>query len=222
MVGSCTPVVAGTTDFSGTRDGSVGGRWKAVSAGGMPAAGCGFASGLAFRRAYCWTMPKTAESATQRGHHASQRGRSASRRPSARERELASPPSSANGRRYHSAADLNPTTWWQWVMTHLSVDENGAVRVNGRRVSETRTRQLHRWRHGTAPSLWAADGFVISFDLHVGAYFAWAEAEGLQAWAIAPPWFEAEPLTPEALAEIRRAWPLPAGVTEDLPGAEDG
>jgi hypothetical protein len=121
-------------------------------------------------------------------------------------------PSSAHSR-HHSGADLHPRTWWAWVKTQRTVEESSAVRVGGRRVSESESRNLHRWRNGSSLSLWSADEFCVAHGLSVNDYFSWARARKRRAWAVRQPWFE-HPLTRADWEVICRDWPLPPSQTE--------
>lgn len=111
-------------------------------------------------------------------------------------------------------AELYASSWCSWLQTLLSEDDNGGVRVNNQRVSETVTRTLYRWQvEGAVPSLWSADAFAVKHGLHIDAFFAWCESHRLPAWPGNAPWFETEPLSDGDWREIEAAWPL-AGAEE--------
>jgi hypothetical protein len=104
-----------------------------------------------------------------------------------------------------------------------TVDEGGGVRIGGRRLSDTESRQWHRWRSGSCPSLWTCDRWAVSvLGVHINAFFQWAREHGRPSWAEAEPWFETEELGHEAMAELDAAWPLPPGETADVVGAGTG
>lgn len=108
-------------------------------------------------------------------------------------------------------------------METTSSDEGGAVRMAGRRLSETETRKWHRWRAGASPSFFVADRWTVSVvGVHIQEFLDWARENGRAVWALAEPWFETEPLSLDDIAYIAAVWPMPAGEPEDWTEAWTG
>lgn len=115
--------------------------------------------------------------------------------------------------RLHSSADLVPETFAAWLRTMRSTDGDGAVRINGTRLSETQTRQVYRWEHeGAHPSFFSADAFAVAVGRHINEFLVdFAAERGLPVWASGePPAFETTALDddPTGWAEVRAAWPV--------------
>ena len=79
---------------------------------------------------------------------------------------------------------MNRVVW----LAFLSHIEKEPHRFNGRPISETMSRSLHRWRHdNSCPSFFTCDEWLVKIGLHIGDFFDWAEDRDLDPWLYGEP-----------------------------------
>lgn len=85
-----------------------------------------------------------------------------------------------------------------------SQEGDGVRLFNGRQLSETRSRALHRWRvEGASPDIWSADTFLVHIGIHLNEFFDWCERAGIDPWLCGEPaWHKEEP----DWKEIDKTW----------------
>lgn len=102
---------------------------------------------------------------------------------------------------------INSTTWVAWLDTLKGHDAEGNITYNKRRLTESQSRAVHRWKHqGDLPSLWSADRLACAIGCHIDEFFGWADEKDLPSWMYSAPWFETSALTEEDLRQIERTW----------------
>jgi hypothetical protein len=101
---------------------------------------------------------------------------------------------------------INRTAW----LAFLSENErfvDGAREINGRLMTETQTRAIHRWRKdGTTPDIWMIDDFLVAVGIHLDEYFLWCAKLGINAWANEEPEWHSRELTDEDWKQIEADW----------------
>lgn len=91
--------------------------------------------------------------------------------------------------------DLCQESWLRFLESHTQRAEHECLRLNGRRISDSERRALHRWeRERATPSVFTADRFLIAIGLHLDDYFIYCSSHGLTAWArgVSPAWHDEE------------------------------
>jgi len=94
-----------------------------------------------------------------------------------------------------SLASINRTAFLAFL-AEKEHHEGDEVRLfNGRQLSETDNRALHRWRvEGSTPDLWRVDKFLVAIGVHLDEFFDWCAKLGLDPWQFGEPdWHKEEP-----------------------------
>ena len=120
---------------------------------------------------------------------------------------MATAPSGRNGRRTavgadcHRQPDARPRqddlcheAWLRFLDTILvwPAWSDEAVHVNGRRLTETQRRSVHRWqREGMRASYWSADAFLTGLGRRIDEFELFCHKHGYCLWArgVTPPWY---------------------------------
>jgi hypothetical protein len=103
-----------------------------------------------------------------------------------------------------SLSTINRTAFLAFVSRFEVEDGDGTRLFNGRQISETRSRALHRWRvEGASPDIFSVDTFLVHIGIHLDEFFDWCEEMGIEAWQFGEPdWHKEEP----DWEEINRTW----------------
>lgn len=101
-----------------------------------------------------------------------------------------------------SLATIDRTAFLAFVAEFEHVD--GTRLFNGRQISETRSRALHRWRvEGSSPDIWSVDTFLVHIGIHLDTFFDWCAKLEIDPWLFGEPdWHKEEP----DWKEIDKTW----------------
>lgn len=106
-----------------------------------------------------------------------------------------------------SQAAINKTAWLAFLAEKESHEGDGVRSFNGRYLSETDNRALHRWRvEGANPDIWRVDKFLVAIGIHLDEFFDWCDKLEVSPWQFGEPqWHTEEP----DWEEIDKTWKEP-------------